>query len=61
LARNLGHKTVSGELHKQIRRLMALNMIEMTLPDTPSSRMQRYRLTEHGRSVMTTLSKEPQF
>lgn len=60
LARTLGHKTVSGELHKQIRRLMELGMIEMTLPDTPTSRLQRYRLTDDGHSIMAALLKEPQ-
>jgi hypothetical protein len=34
----LGHKTVSGEWHKQIRRLLDLEMIEMTMPDKPKNR-----------------------
>lgn len=57
LAQYLGHKTVSGELHKQIKRLLALELIEMTLPDKPSSRLQKYRLTENGRSLLTALRR----
>ena len=52
MARQLGHQTVSGELHKQIRRLVELGVIAMTLPDKPSSRLQKYRLTEQGRKLL---------
>ena len=52
LARELGHKSVSGELHKQIRRLIALDWIEMTVPEKPNSRLQKYRLTEEGKNVL---------
>lgn len=48
----LGHKSVSGELHKQIKRLLALGMIEMTLPEKPNSRLQKYRLTVTGRDLV---------
>ena len=52
LAKLLGHKTVSGELHKQIKRLQTLEMIELTLPDKPNSRLQKYRLTAKGRQLV---------
>jgi len=48
----LGHKTVSGELHKQVRRLVGLDLIEMTIPGKPSSRLQKYRMTEKGQNLL---------
>lgn len=45
IARSLDHETVSGELNKQIKQLLTLELIEMTPPDTPNSRLQKYRLT----------------
>ena len=52
LAQGLGHQSVSGELNKQIRRLLDSGLIEYTLPDKPNSRLQQYRLTDEGRSVL---------
>lgn len=52
LAKFLGHTSASGELHKQIKRLLAHELIEMTLADKPNSRLQRYRLTADGRGCM---------
>jgi len=52
LAEFLGNKTVSGELHKQIKRLQELEMIEMTIPETPNSRLQKSRLTAKGKALL---------
>ena len=40
---------VSGALKKQITHLLTHEFIEMSLPATPNSRLQRYRLTNLGR------------
>ena len=57
LAKLLGHKSVSGELHKQIKRLLILEMIEMTLPDKPNSRLQKYRLTVNAHNLILAYEK----
>jgi ATP-dependent DNA helicase RecG len=44
---------VSGELHKQIKRLLVQELIEMTLPEKPNSRLQKYRLTAKGRGLVS--------
>ena len=41
----LGQKEVPGQLNKVIRVLVARGLIEVTIPDKPSSRLQQYRLT----------------
>ncbi len=52
LAQYLGYKTVSGELHKQIKRLLGMQLIEMTFPDKPNSRLQKYRLAVIGQELI---------
>ncbi|MBU2817121.1 transcriptional regulator, partial [Acidithiobacillus ferrooxidans] len=53
----LGHKTVSGELHKQIKRMVDGGLIEPTIPEKPSSRLQKYRLTAKGQALLAELEK----
>ncbi|MCK5682341.1 putative DNA binding domain-containing protein [bacterium] len=46
LAAALGHKSISGKLNQRIRQLLAIGIIEYTIPDKPTSSKQKYRLTE---------------
>jgi len=52
MARELGHKGVSGELNKQVGNLRQQQFIEMTLPEKPNSRLQQYRLTPKGQRFL---------
>lgn len=45
IARDLGHSRVSGAINRAIKELMKQGLIEYTMPNKPSSRLQRYRLT----------------
>ena len=55
---SLGQKEVSGQLNKVIRELLAEQKIEMTIPEKPNSRLQKYQLTEKGRDLLEKQTKE---
>jgi ATP-dependent DNA helicase RecG len=42
-----------------LRPALAAGFVEMTIPDKPNSRNQRYRLTDQGRLVLQSLTKKP--
>ncbi|MDY0206402.1 MAG: helix-turn-helix domain-containing protein [Pseudomonas sp.] len=48
LAQRLGHVSVSGALNRQIKHLLVQDLVELTIPDKPTSRLQQYRLTAQG-------------
>lgn len=52
LASQLGLSTVSGALNRSVRRLFAADLIEHTMPEKPNSRLQKYRLTPAGRTLV---------
>ena len=50
---SLKHRVNFYENH--LRPALEEDRIEMTIPDKPNSRLQKYRLTEKGRNVLETL------
>ena len=55
LLSELGLKSKTGYLKRDIKRLMDENLIEYTIPDKPISRLQKYQLTEKGRQLVATM------
>ncbi len=49
IAHALGRESVSGALNRTIRQLLDRDEIGYTLPDTPNSRLQKYRRLGHSR------------
>lgn len=43
-----GYTTRTGNFKKSLNKLLTLQMIEMTIPDKPTSSKQRYRITDKG-------------
>ncbi|EAT59659.1 Fic family protein [Chlorobium ferrooxidans] len=57
LSEAMGQKVISGQLNKVIRVLVTDQTIEPTIPEKPTSRLQKYRLTEKGRRLLEELGK----
>lgn len=55
IAQRLGHKSVSGELNKQIKNLLKQQLIERTIPDKPTSSKQKYRLTVKAKDLLNEI------
>jgi ATP-dependent DNA helicase RecG len=58
LSTGLGQKEVSGQLNKVMRNLLADRIVEYTIPDKPSSRLQKYRLTQNGRAILDRVGSQ---
>lgn len=48
----LGYESRTGNFKKALSRLLDLAFLEMTIPDKPRSKKQKYRLTERGRKLL---------
>jgi ATP-dependent DNA helicase RecG len=49
ISKELGQKTISGPLNRILKNLVEIQCVELTIPNKPNSRLQRYMLTEKGR------------
>ncbi len=54
----MGRKDRTKFRNQILRPMMDAGWIEMTIPDTPTSRKQRYRITEAGRAALATLIED---
>ncbi len=51
-----GYKSRTGNFKKGLQKLINFQLLELTLPDKPKSRLQKYRLTKKGREVLKRIS-----
>ena len=51
-----GYSTRTGNFKRAIERHLAMNLLELTIPDKPRSGKQRYRLTAAGRRILAGLA-----
>jgi len=51
IQQTLGLKDRKSFNARYLKPALEAGLVEMTLPDKPSSRLQRYRLTEHGKAL----------
>ena len=49
----IGMNGDSRSFKRHIEPLIVADLIEMTVPDKPNSRLQKYRLTDSGKSAIT--------
>ena len=56
LSQRLGQKRVSGQLKVVLNKLLSESCVEFTIPDKPTSRLQKYRLTAKGRSLLESVN-----
>ncbi len=59
IASAMGHKQLSGNLRKSLKRLRTSGFLEYTVPEKPTSQLQKYRLTAKGKQLVKKQSGQP--
>ena len=44
--------------HSYLDQLLSAQLIERTIPEKPTSRLQKYRLTKKGKALLAKLEKQ---
>lgn len=57
LLRVAGYTSRTGNFKKGLQHLLDESLLEMTIPDKPKSRLQKYRITEIGRRLLHKTQK----
>ena len=55
MSKRLGQKAISAQLNAVVRKLVKDQLIEYTIPDKPNSRLQKYHLTDKGKTELSKL------
>jgi len=53
-----GYSSRTGNFKKGLQRLIDSHFLELTIPDKPNSRLQKYRLTAAGRRLLSSLKTD---
>jgi ATP-dependent DNA helicase RecG len=57
MAKRLGKPKPTRYLNDLVRKMVANGLIEFTIPDKPTSRLQKYRLTHKGRAWLDAIQE----
>ncbi|NHQ59664.1 ATP-dependent DNA helicase [Chlorobium sp. BLA1] len=57
LAVALGLQSKTGAFKRTLQKLVESGQVEYTIPEKPTTRLQKYRLTEKGRRLLEELGK----
>ena len=52
-----GYTKRTGNFKRSMDRLLAAGFLEMSIPEKPTSRLQRYRITDKGRAWLADATK----
>ncbi len=58
LSKALGQKSISGQLYTTINKLKEDGLIAWTIPNTPKSSKQQYKITKHGNVFIQLIDKK---